>query len=140
MIIIRGYTAFRQILASMNDSENCAAELESVKRQALNISQAILYVKQHSINCVSAAMYAMSRFDPSLFPPEEAELFVESLFSPRDGLPEGDAVKAEDIPEIRGHIAGLYRRFAEEGKNAAHWTEPLLGFLASLPRVEERGH
>jgi hypothetical protein len=140
MIAIRGYTAFRQILASMNDRESCATELESVKRQALNITQAILYVKQHSVNCISAAMYAMSRFDPPLFPAEEAEIFAESLFSPRDGLPKGDAVKTEDIPEIRAHIAGLYRRFVEEGKNAAHWTEPLLGFLASLPRVEARGH
>jgi hypothetical protein len=140
MIVIRGYTALRQILSSMNDLENRAAELELVKRQALNITQAILYVKQHSVNCVSAAMYAMSCFDPSLFPRKEAELFVEGLFSPGDGLPEGDAVAARDIPEIRGHIAALYRRFVEEGKKAGHWTEPLLAFLSSLPRTGERGH
>jgi hypothetical protein len=140
MIVIRGYTAFRQILASMNKTENYAVELELVKKQALNITQAILYVKQHSVNCVSAAMYAMSRFDPDLFPVEEAEIFAGGLFSPRNGLPGGDAVAARDIPEIRSHITGLYRRFIEEGKNAAHWTEPLLGFLASLPRVGERGH
>jgi hypothetical protein len=140
MIVIRGYTAFRQILASMNDGESCAGELESVKRQALNITQAILYVKQHSVNCIPAAMYAMSRFDPALFPAEEAEIFAKALFSPRDGLPEGDAVKAEDVSEIRRHIAGLYHRFVEEGKNAKHWTEPLLGFLKNLPRADARGH
>ncbi|MDR0586432.1 MAG: hypothetical protein LBG26_04260 [Treponema sp.] len=140
MIAIRVYTAFRQILVSMNDQNRYAAELESVKRQALNITQAILYVKQHSVNCVSAAMYAMSRFDPDLFPPEEAEIFVKGLFSRGGGFPEKDAVKEEDIPEIRGHIAGLYRRFVEQGKNAGHWTEPLLDFLGSLPRVGERGH
>jgi hypothetical protein len=140
MIVIRGYTVFRQILASMNKTESCAVELESVKKQALNITRAILYVKQHSINCISAAMYAMSRFDPDLFPVEEAEIFAEGLFSPQDGLPGGDAVAAQDIPEIRSHIAGLYRRFVEEGKNAAHWTDPLFDFLASLPRVGERGH
>ncbi|MDR2142842.1 MAG: hypothetical protein LBP29_00550 [Treponema sp.] len=140
MIAIRVYTAFRQIPVSMNDQDRYAAELESVKRQALNITQAILYVKQHSVNCVSAAMYAMSCFEPDLFPPEEAEIFIKGLFSSGDGLPEGDTVNEEDIPEIRGHIAGLYRRFVEEGKNAGHWTEPLLDFLASLPRVGERGH
>ncbi|MDR2048841.1 MAG: hypothetical protein LBP69_05250 [Treponema sp.] len=140
MIVIRGYTAFRRILVSMNDQNRYAAELESVKRQALNITQAILYVKQHSVNCVSAAMYAMSRFEPELFPPEEAELFIKGLFSSGSGIPEGDAVKEEDIPEIRGHIVRLYRRFVEEGKNAGHWTEPLLDFLGSLPRVGERGH
>jgi hypothetical protein len=140
MIVIRGYTAFRQILASMNKAESCATELESVKRQALNITQAILYVKQHSVNCIPAAMYAMSRFDPPLFPAKEAEIFAGGLFSFRDGLPEGDAVKERDVPEIRGHIVSLYRRFVEEGKHARHWTEPLLDFLEGLPRVAERGH
>jgi hypothetical protein len=140
MIVIRVYTTFRRILVSMNDQNRYAEELASVKRQALNITQAILYVKQHSVNCISAAMYAMSRFEPDLFPPEEAEIFIEGLFSSRGGLPEGDTVKEEDIPEIRGHIVRLYRRFVEEGKNAEHWTEPLLDFLSSLPRVGEHGH
>jgi hypothetical protein len=140
MIAIRVYTVFRQILAFMDSKKKYGAELESVKRQALNIVQAILYVKQHSVNCISAAMYAMSRFDPELFSAKEAEMFVEGLFSYRDGVPEGDAVNAKDIPEIRSHILSLYHRFVEEGKNAEHWTEPLLGFLRFLPRVKEHGH
>jgi hypothetical protein len=140
MIVIRVYTAFRRILSLINDQDRFAPEIASVKRQALNITQAILYVKQHSVNCVSAAMYAMSRFDPDLFPQEEAETFVQNLFSSRSGLPKGDAVKAKDVPEIREHILTLYRRFIEEGKKAGHWTEPLIGFLASLPRAGEYGH
>jgi hypothetical protein len=140
MIVIRVYTAFRRILSLMNDQDRFTKEIELVKRQALNITQAILYVKQHSVNCISAAMYAMSCFDPDLFPPEEAETFVKNLFSPRSGLPEGEAVKAKDISEIRKHILTLYRRFVAEGEKAGHWTEPLLGFLDSLPRTGEYGH
>jgi hypothetical protein len=140
MIVIRVYTAFRRVLSLMGDSDRYAPEIESVKNQALNITQAILYVKQHSVNCVSAAMYAMSRFDPDLFPPEEAEIFAANLFSPRNGLPEGEAVTAEDVPEIREHILTLYRRFFEEGKKAGNWEEPLLEFLDSLSRTGERGH
>jgi hypothetical protein len=140
MIVIRGYTAFRRILSLMNDQDRFAPEIELLKRQALNITQAVLYVKQHSVNCIPAAMYAMSRFDPDLFPAEEAEIFVENLFSARSGLPNGETVKAEDIPEIREYILTLYRRFVEEGKKAGHWTKPLLGFLDSLPRTGAHGH
>jgi hypothetical protein len=141
MIVIRGYTKFRRMLSSREPGRfQNSGEIELVKRQALDIVQAVLYVKQHSINCISAAMYAMSRLDPALFPAEEAELFVSGLFSRRDGLPGGEFVQPENVPKIKSHILTLYRRFIEEGKNAGDWCEPLLRFLSRLPRAGERGH
>jgi hypothetical protein len=118
-----------------------------MKQGALAITQAILFVKQHSVNCVAAAMYAMTCFDRDLFPPEEAEAFTNLLFgdpppppdaaamknrlrpcaAPRTKLPPADAV------EIRAHIISLYRLFLAEGKDARDWTEPLLRFLRQMP-------
>jgi hypothetical protein len=125
MVAIRTYTSFRRILLSLGEAEVMAPRIGELRRGALAITEAILHVKQHSVNCIPAAMYAMTRFDPPLFPPEEAEDFVFRLF--RDpGLPEqGEA--------IREHIITLYRRFLSEGRAAPSWKDPLLLFLAAQP-------
>ncbi|GHU82885.1 hypothetical protein FACS189468_7550 [Spirochaetia bacterium] len=129
MIVIRSYTAFRAMLRSLGDEEALAGEISRIRRGALDITEAVLYVKQHSVNCISAAMYAMTRFDPPLFPPEEAEGFVSGLFI------KGEGMEAEDCRKIREHIGELYRRFIKEGEAAAEWEKPLLDFLKGLPGV-----
>jgi hypothetical protein len=121
MVVIRTYTAFRKILRDLGEAEGMAAEIAGIHRGALAITEAILYVKQHSVNCVSAAMYAMTCFNRPLFPPEEAEDFVSRLFT-APGSP-GEAAA------IRSHIITLYRRFLEEGRSTPHWRDPLLRFL-----------
>jgi hypothetical protein len=136
MIVIRGYTVFRALAAGGVESSRdplLLAETEKLRRAALDITQAVLYVKQHSINCISAAMYAMSRFEAALFPPDEAEVFVNGLFCPSGANPGGAEVRKEDIPVIRTHILELYRSFMEEGKKDDDWRTPLFRFLAALP-------
>jgi hypothetical protein len=76
-------------------------------------------------------MYAMSRFDPALFPPSEAEAFVARLFAERRPLP---GIPAADGELIRGHILALYRRFMDESPASGDpWEAPLLRFLQELP-------
>jgi hypothetical protein len=156
MVVIRTYTQFAAILRSLNEAEHCAAQIEEMKRGALAITQAILFVKQHSVNCIAAALYAMTRFDKDLFPPEEAEAFTALLFEeppPFDSSPAATAahrlpknyrvrpwatprtkIPAADAAEIKTHIINLYRRFLAEGEPAHHWTEPLLQFLQESPK------
>jgi hypothetical protein len=126
MVVIRTYTAFRRIFAELGEDREMSAKAAELRRGALAITEAILYVKQHSVNCISAAMYAMSCFDRALFPPEEAEDFVSRLFRSPDSPPEAAA--------IRGHIIALYRQFLEERRAAPHWRDPLLRFLRGMPR------
>ncbi|MDR3131023.1 MAG: hypothetical protein LBU18_05695 [Treponema sp.] len=122
MVVIRTYTKFRAVIRSMGDEERFAAQLEELRQGALDITEAVLYVKQHSVNCVSASLYAMSRFDPALFPGEEAAGFVSALFT-RPGSPG----KSESL---RAYIFEKYRQFLDEGK-LGNWKAPLLDFLAS---------
>ena len=146
MIVIRSYTTFRSLLESLpeisgqsgaisfsrkKEAEQSAAEITFSR--ALDITQAVLYVKQHSVNCISAAMYAMSRLEPALFPPEEAAAFTERLFTCGKDAPGGPRLQPEDIPVIREYIIGLYQSLMNEGAGAGNWTEPLLRFLESLP-------
>lgn len=131
MLVIRSYTAFRAHLRALGGEARFAAQIESCRLWALDITEAVLYVKQHSVNCVSAAMYAMTRFDPLLFPPDEAEAFAADLFTAPASPPAREA--------IREYITVLYRRFLEEGKNAKDWAEPLLAFLAACARPSLSG-
>jgi hypothetical protein len=136
MVVILTYTKFASLSASLEppgpgNDEN-AARTGRVKRRAQDITQAILYVKQHSVNCVAAAMYAMTRFDGRLFPREEAESFLAGIFNPaeRDSPVSGRRGKVEDGDGalIRDYIGALYARFLGEGA-ASPWEKPLLDFL-----------
>ncbi len=73
-------------------------------------------------------MYAMSHFDAPLFSEEEARTFSEELFTNKAEL------GTEDGSLIREHIQSLYERFIDEGKEAPHWTEPLIRFLEESPQ------
>jgi hypothetical protein len=128
MVVIRTYTLFKEIMKTLRSDEQFAAQAEELRRGALDITEAVLYIKQHSVNCISAAMYAMSRFDPRLFPPSEAERFASDLFK------EGNNLGMEGGDEIRSYIISLYRRFLAEGEKGGEWTKPLLDFLIELPK------
>jgi len=123
MIVIRTYTKFRAILRAMGEDAEMPAQTEEVRQVALDITEAILYVKQHSVNCIPAAMYAMTRFDPELFGAKEAEDFVSRLFT--------RPLSPEKSDAIRAYIIARYRRFLAESRNSGDWKEPLLKFLAN---------
>jgi len=142
MIVIHAYTMFAVIAKQLNDEEGLKAQMLEMKQGALAICQAILFVKQHSVNCIPAAFYAMTCFSPDLFPQKEAEAFTEKLFSPAPPAGKITAVcrehpsaapptkiSGEDQAEIKNHILTLYRRFLAEGKTAKSWEEPLVNFL-----------
>ena len=81
MIVIYTWTAFRAILAGREDGAPPVEALTEVFTRALDITEAVLYVKQHSLNCISAALYAMTRFPGGLFSELDAEMFVSRLFT-----------------------------------------------------------
>jgi len=149
MIVIHSYLMFSVIAEKIGDKENLKMQAMEMKQGALAISQAILFVKQHSVNCIPAALYAVTCFSPDLFPPEEAESFTDLLFSPAEakedvpvkcrvhpGAAPGTRIPREDQMRIKEHIKILYRRFMEEGKKSKIWYEPVLGFLKELTTVK----
>ncbi|MDR2718875.1 MAG: hypothetical protein LBB89_12550 [Treponema sp.] len=152
MVVILTYTRFAAILRSLGETEQRSARIDEMKQGALAITHAILFVKQHSVNCIAASLYAMTCFDGKLFPPQEAEAFTALLFndppplaaSPANRLPKNYRLRpgaaprtklpAADAAEIKTHIINLYRRFLAEGKTAHNWTEPLLRFMQQSPK------
>ncbi|MDR2069144.1 MAG: hypothetical protein LBP71_04680 [Spirochaetaceae bacterium] len=133
MVVISAYTQFRSILRSLGDGERFAPQCEEIRRGALSITEAILYVKQHSVNCIAAAMYAMTCFDPLLFPQTEGADFASRLFRG------AKAPGPEDAGIIRGHILNLYQNFLEAGNSAGTWEKPLVDFLRFQPQGTRGG-
>jgi hypothetical protein len=132
MVVIRTYTKFAEIIRSLGDGERYASRIEELRQGALDITEAVLYVKQHSVNCVAAAMYAMTCFEEELFPPGEAADFVSRLFV-RSGPDSSAPLSPPDGEAVRKHIHSLYLRFLAGREEAERWTGPLLRFLRAAP-------
>jgi hypothetical protein len=142
MVAILTYTRFGRIMGRLGEGDSPL--VGEFRRGALDITAAILYVKQHSVNCVAAALYAMTCFDGTAFPPEEAEVFVSRLFRAGEGG-DGGRPGAAGLPStaglpgigedpaalLREHILGLYRRFLRRRPDHPDWKGPLLEFLAA---------
>jgi hypothetical protein len=125
MVIIMTYTRMRRVLACLGAEKEYELELELVRRHALDITESVLYVKQHSINCIAAAMYAMTCYDEILFPVSEARAFVDALFI--DG---GHNIPDVSRGAIREYIFDLYCGFLGARPKSGTWEQPLLDFLA----------
>jgi len=142
MVVIHTYLQFMDVAKKLGDYEKLKEQALELKQGALAISQAILFVKQHSVNCIPAALYAMTCFTPELFPPKEAEAFANLLFSPAPNADEAlrkkrihpsaaplTKIEEEDKARIKSHIIKLYYQFLEDKKTAVSWEEPLIKFL-----------
>ena len=126
MVVIFTYTQFRRIAESLGEKEVLKAQQEELRLGALRITEAVLFVKQHSINCIAAALYAIRRFDPSCFSVQEAEEFTSQL------LINEKAPSQKDSKEIQSHITTLFHRFLSEGENTPSWKDPLLNYLSRM--------
>jgi len=160
MVAVFSYMKFAATLRVLGAAEKYAAQIEEMRLGALAICRSILFVKQHSVNCIGASIYAMTHFAPELFPREEAEVICAGIFKepPPARIPEMRCIRvagarascgaircktcpfsvpmmelpAADIAEITAHITDSYRHFFAEGKKARSWEEPLLNFLRGL--------
>jgi hypothetical protein len=145
MAAVHTYTMFGVMADKIGEAHNLKEQILEMRQGALAICQAILFVKQHSVNCIPTALYAMTCFNPEIFTIEEAVSFTGQLFFPPPSK-ENETAKYKthpcaapftDIPKadqvvIKNHILFLYRRFLEEKKTARTWDEPLLKFLESM--------
>ena len=90
---------------------------------AVNIAETVLYVKQHSVNCVSAALYMVTKIFPDLFTKEDALGFLDSMFKNSLDIP------PQDKNEVVGYMKSLFLQFLDEGKDCSDWTLPVKNWL-----------
>jgi hypothetical protein len=130
MVCIHTWVKARYLFEVQNKGQVYKAYIEKLFNHAVLITESILYVKQHSVNCIPAAMYAMSCFEPELFTRNDADTFITALF-----MDERNAeISPAERDSIRSFIKASYTGFMLEGEKLLanendDWTVPLIAFL-----------
>lgn len=113
MVVTAAFRAFEKSAEALDAREELAEETAWAKRYALDITESILYVKQHSVNCIPAAFFALSAYDTGLFSEDFIHETTAALFPERG--------------KIQKHIAALYDDFISQ--NTGDPEKVLLNFL-----------
>lgn len=92
---------------------------------AIAITETVLYVKQHSVNCIPAALYMCLYVLKDTFSIEGAIQFIDDLF-----------VKSTDIPDkdkesIHEYIAFFFEKLLLEGCTEDDWVIPVQRWIVS---------
>jgi hypothetical protein len=131
MICIHTWIKARSVLERGGAAEREKAYISHLFEHAVLITESILYMKQHSVNCIAAAMYAVSCFEPDIFTRKEAGVFAAALFT---NEPRNAEIPPAQRMAIRAYIQSRYDAFMDEwedisAKDGTDWTAPLVAFL-----------
>lgn len=91
--------------------------------RAIDIGESVLYVKQHSVNCIPAGLFMLRKVAPEIFTDKEAKEFLDALFA---NAPD---VKKEDKQEANDYMWKMYNTFVDEGKDETDWVVPVKKWL-----------
>ncbi|WP_296328383.1 hypothetical protein [uncultured Treponema sp.] len=95
---------------------------------ALEITETVLYVKQHSVNCIPAALYLVVKNFSEWISVDDARIFIGKLFEKPEGFSSVEAL------QIREYIRMTFERFLDEGKKSENWYQPIREFLVSYEK------
>lgn len=124
IIVVLAYTFYRNAFAELGiDGTEADALNGELFDGAVKIAETVLYIKQHSVNCIGAALYAMTRITPEAVTPTEVVRFIDSLFA------DAPSVGEENAQRIRTHIMDMYEQLFLEGCHDADWVTPLQRWL-----------
>ena len=99
-----------------------------LREGARRIIESVLYVKQHSVNCIPAAMYMMLYVLKNRFTISAGIDIINSLFADDETLSDSDKKK------ISAHIHFMFERLLLEGANENDWTVPVKRWLKTYAR------
>ena len=123
-VMVCAYTGFMTseiIRKYADDPADYQAELDWVHRNALEIIESVLLVKQHSVNCIPAGYFMMSGLFEK-FESDWAYRYMDEMFA-------SDPKGITDAGQIVNYIKKLYTRFMNEYKINGDRTQVILDFL-----------
>ncbi len=123
-VVVLTYSFFRDVF----EKEGFSKEEKEIYNQelfdgAIEIGETVLYVKQHSVNCIPAALYMMTNAISHLFTIEDAIFFIDTLFAKQTNI---DSLAKAEINE---HLHTLFEQLLLEGQYSDYWLEPLKRWL-----------
>ncbi len=119
LVVCYTYGRLAELLAERGEAGRYARELAELRARAVAITESILYVRQHSVNCIPTALAMLSVILPS-YGEAEAKALISELW--RGEVPEADRAK------IVEYMNALYDRVAVPGGLAVY--DAIAGFVA----------
>lgn len=107
--------------------------LAEIKSQAVAIVESVLFVKQHSVNCVPMALYMLTAtMNKSFFSAEDAIDFIDSLFLT------SNEIDKETRSEIIDYFYYMYDRAFLESKYSADWQLCIMHWLDDFDKAKNQ--
>jgi hypothetical protein len=125
LIVVLTFAFYRDLFRTATEEfreagvapEDLARYERELRLGAVSIIETVLYVKQHSVNCVPAALYALCRVFPDFLTIDDAVSVINSLFC--------NSPDISNPAEILVHMNFQFERFLLEGYYSADWTDPV---------------
>ncbi|MBQ0039670.1 MAG: hypothetical protein KBS64_04525 [Treponema sp.] len=96
---------------------------EEIYSHGVAIAESVLYMKQHSVNCIPAAMFMMTMILPDYVERGFIEGFINDLFV------NSNDVTDENKDKIRRYILDFYSNLMEQCKNPDMWHTHVLEWI-----------
>jgi hypothetical protein len=126
----------------LSEKEQCFYNRE-LYLSATAITETVLFVKQHSVNCIPAALYMMNNLIPQYFTLTDGVSFIDTLFTHvsneqdcpyySEELQTTVLISEENRDQIRNHIHFMYEKLILEKVTESNWTTPVLKWLYKMP-------
>lgn len=105
---------------SPEEKQNWTRELYA---GAVEIAETVLYVKQHSVNCIPAALYLLVMNFREYFSADDARKFINDMFQKPEGF------SFEEAFQVKDYIKMSFENYLSAGTKAESWYEPVRQFL-----------
>ena len=135
MVVVLAYTFYRKAFAELGYS---AEEQDALNRElfagAVEITETVLYIKQHSVNCIPAALYSMTHIlneetmGGHALKPEDLVHFIDQLFH------NSELVRTTEAAAIRTYICDLFEHFLLEGCHDTAWTDTIYRWIVQYEK------
>lgn len=125
------YGFYRKLFSEENFTETEKAQwTQELYKGALEIIETVLYVKQHSVNCIPAALYMVVKNYSEYVTADDARAFINDMFASPEGF------SAEAAAQIREHIRTTFEQYLVDGAKAENWYDPIREFLINYQNKE----
>jgi len=128
LVVCYTYQKLADILSERGLSATYAVELAALRDRAAAITESILYVRQHSVNCIPTALSMLSVIVPS-YDLQESLDFLKTLFV-------SDAsIAPEDRSDMVDYMASLLSSLSASGPGQDERYGAIVQFLKSYPEM-----
>jgi hypothetical protein len=126
LVVVGNYLIGRRFMERLSGGAMGKRERDAlayIRQEAVRITESVLFVKQHSVNCVAVSFFYLSA-NFTEFGDAEARRFIGELFSY-----EGTALGSK--AEIREYMYSLYRRLLDsyQKRGDGDWRRVVMDYL-----------